>query len=489
MSTAVQSRYVTMLKDDFDDGCKAAIVQLALIYQHFREPPYRSDIDHKFQACFIDTLRHANIEPVSRSYRAFWTSNYQLHLGAGTGCEELLYSSEVMAAAVDNLQPLGLNGKVHRFSKVGHRLARDFRKALLTLDDMLHFSLSDVFPKRHTWRVALTQLDTCWAGFEDIYIRELIQIEELARQPLQEASELERALSLLEGVAPEIAIRGAREALMSAVARLNVIANPLQQLRKDLSGDLLGIALAVIRGTNRGTSDRNNLKGSQPVLVLAQRVLDSFASIRAYLCALDGKMDTIDPVLCNNPGLAECLQGLEACWEIGGKYLVHTAGYNSLCSTVRRVDALCKKSRRFAELCESCDAELFFILPRVFLIEFLLDQQAHREVMQRCLPAKFLHNGDLSCDVAHLLDMLHRVRASVGSTDETWNLLQVAVVSGPSWQPSTIDGHDDFLSVEFLSEFVRKLEGLSMELQRTSPQEWNQCSEVVINCYTLTKHW
>jgi len=476
---------VPPMDDDLSGVSKTAAVHLALAYRALNSG---RDSERDFQARLTAALQCAQVQAAPRGYRAAWTEKYQRLLGDGTGDDDILYNYDVLAAAINELQPLSVNGDVYYFSQTAKCRAKELRQEVSALNVTLRCCLAGVFPQKQTWTAALAAVDTGWAAFEEVYVQELMKVEQMARRPLQEAVELELRLSCVEVLASESAVHAAHEALVSAVARLNTIANPRGKGRGDLRADVLRTAVAATLREDGDLQQTAHGKANEASVVLARRVLQSFKSLRKYLSALEGKIDTMDPMLGKNPRLAERLEDWESSWEVGDKYLLHAGRRNSLCQVVNQVEALHLASVRFAELCESCDAELFFILPRIVLIVFLLDPAAHEELVRDLLPDKFLQGGGFATDVASLLSRLQFVRDLAGSVDDTWKALELVLVAGPSCQLESMDSEAASPPAGSIREFARELEGLSMELQRTSPQEWNQFSGVLMNCFTLERH-
>merc|ERR1711937_383567 len=86
--------------------------------------------------------------------------------------------------------------------------------------------------------------------------------------------------------------------------------------------------------------------------------------------------------------------------------------------------------------------------------------------MSTLLPKRFGASADV--ELAELCEKFKRV-----SQQARWHDFLLKAIQGPA------GGTGDSLDA-----FMLELERWSMELQRSSPKDWNQCSSVIVQCLT-----
>merc|ERR1712113_1235277 len=104
------------------------------------------------------------------------------------------------------------------------------------------------------------------------------------------------------------------------------------------------------------------------------------------------------------------------------------------------------------------------VLPRMIWLCFLRNADAQTELMSSLIPKRFA-----SSDTE--LRMLQQKFNTLAAAHK-WEAFLLKAISGPSNMPHGLDG------------FMLELERWSMELQRSSPKDWNRCSSVVMQCLT-----
>jgi hypothetical protein len=169
----------------------------------------------------------------------------------------------------------------------------------------------------------------------------------------------------------------------------------------------------------------------------------------------------VDPHLCKNDGLVTCLADFEQSYELGMLYVKDAEMMRSLCLWIAQVQRTQSLSSDFAAMCESFDAELFFVLPRIIWLCFLAEPSLHTAAVRVLLPEKVASGATLTA--------FRNTYLALGRTTDE---LLCQVVTGPC------SGDGD------LSMFLLQLERWSIELQRYHPREWNECSEVMVRCLT-----
>lgn len=86
--------------------------------------------------------------------------------------------------------------------------------------------------------------------------------------------------------------------------------------------------------------------------------------------------------------------------------------------------------------------------------------------------------------------LLARARSQAGPS--VWDLVMCRAVSGTSgaqdpYAPLEAGPRKDAAAAA-LQELMHDLEGWSMELQRHSPEDWNECMNVLVQCLSGSQH-
>jgi hypothetical protein len=200
---------------------------------------------------------------------------------------------------------------------------------------------------------------------------------------------------------------------------------------------------------------------------LCAEVLDSLGAMRMYLQEVSQCMECVDPHLCKNEGLVDRLADFEQSYELGMLYVKDAQTMRSLCLWVSYLQKAQSLSSDFVAICESFDAELFLVLPRIVWLCFLAKPSMHTAALQSFLPEKLVSGAELAA-----------FRSSYLALECTMDDFLRLAVRGPRSEDGAC------------GEFLLELERWSIELQRNHPREWNQCSEVMVRCLTgsLRKH-
>lgn len=131
-------------------------------------------------------------------------------------------------------------------------------------------------------------------------------------------------------------------------------------------------------------------------------------------------------------------------------------------------------------------------------LRFLAEPVQHAELLRSLLPHRF-SGGEVDAkgvaddpiwdgEVEAFLQSYRGLRAVAhnGGTKEqksqrTWEVLVRRVVSGSS---SQAESGMNRAAEESIEQLMRSLEQWSMELQRHCPEDWNQCSSILVQCLT-----
>lgn len=404
----------------------------------------------------------------------------------------------------------------------------------------------DAGPSLDTIQAAMRDFDRQWLCFEQAYIKELIEIEVLARDPLVQAVNLHEALRAAEerSRSPEQErklmralnnlqdqrrdhARDCAERLVEQVCRLNALANTRGRGRDDLGLDIWERAEALLR-------EKDDAGTGRAGRLIAQSVVDSMAALREYLDEAGRRPERIDPQLRQNTGLADRLADWEESWETARRYASHDSSLRTISAFVRRLGAARERLPSLAFMCEEQDAELFVVLPRLFLLCYLLEPKMYMKTLARLLPHRFLNGKDAPgrtppaspCSDSSSPGTWRAGRPEAEAPGEELHQLQslfgraLRALGGP---PSGLaaDAHGDVSgrgaawealvrgavrgepgrrhleaadaerlktaerqeqAMVALSALMLQLETWSMELQRHSPEDWNQYASVVLQC-------
>lgn len=483
----------------------------------------KSEAGYSACAMFLDGLdaaaRTLRLDAAARTYRVAFTINYR----ALFPDEARNYRVDVLEASVEQYAVIWVNGDKHEFSAEAMRRAEALQSAWTELGALLErWSQSAEQPRmvsrptRSELRNELTTLDGAWASFEHKYIAELIEIEEKARRLIVQAIEHERCLQLLEAHHGEGEVlqhvpeyHEEQRRLASCVARLNSVANFRRKGRDDLHVDVLDDAMATLRRCDAAERAGESTEILSAARILATDVSESFEAMRLYLREVERCLERVDPHLCNNAGLVARLVDWEESWEVGARYVQHAPLLNAVCDLVAEIRFAQRLAPALTSMCEECDVELFLVLPRLIWLRFLAKPGQHTELLQSLLPHRFTESKDFSTEAtfdSELEGFLDKYRRSkqllVGalpagasgvppaSAAETvaWEILVKRVVTGNEAAPEDIYGClapalREAVQIH-VEELMHELEKWSIELQRHCPEDWNQCSAILVQCLT-----
>jgi len=463
------------------------------------------------------------LDKAARNYRESFTVNYR----ALFPDEARNYRVDVLEAAFEQYAVIWVNGDKFEFSSEAMRRAEALQRAWWELGSILERWTQAkevtvetygqpqrvaVRPMRAELQSALMTLDFAWTSFEHKYIYELIAIEEKARRLLVQAVEQEHRVraqevqeinSLPLHRLPEY--REDQRLLVACVAHLNSVANVSRKGRDDLSVDIFFDAVATLQRCESAESSKivGNAENLRAARILATDVVESYEAMRVYLREVESCLERVDPHLCNNSGLVARLVDWEESWEMGTRYMQNEALLAAVCGLVAEVRAAQHLAPSLAVMCEECDVELFLVLPRIMLLCFLAMPQQYEELLRSLLPHRFIQKKDdltafeWDTKLTNFVGVFRRAQQVAASMEQgsrevstarmAWELLLQRVVLGPGARDSiysclTPEGREEAEAV--VECLIHELEPWSMEVQRHCPEDWNQCSAVLVQCLT-----
>ncbi len=149
---------------------------------------------------------------------------------------------------------------------------------------------------------------------------ELMNNEVQARSLIAKAIEAEKELTSVEirqKMKGKILLNSedylaTRAKLCEIVCQINQTANYCGKGRDDLDHSILCQTQGILRRITR--------EQSKAIRILAEKIRNSFQSIRNLLRKYDKNIEMVDPQLKNNSDLVEALVQYEKSWEKGGNY-------------------------------------------------------------------------------------------------------------------------------------------------------------------------
>jgi len=486
-------KLIGMDVETFSTSEEHSINQLACVYAQFVRDGGRvntkSEPWHNSCATFLDTLNRTatklRLETAPRKYRTAFTVNYR----ALFPDDQRHYRVDVLRASIDQCAAIWVNGDTFEFSPEVIRLARGLQSSWAELGSMLErWDQSADQSSRRKFRaprseihMSLITLDRAWASFEHKYIAELIGIEEKARKYLVAAVEHESKMTDIEAkfekqekLSSCAAYIAVRQEFITCLARLNSVANIRRKGRDDMTDAVLVKAITVLQDCKTKSSDPI----SEVAKNLAGDVVDSFNAIRFYVRQVGECLECVDPNLCKNAGLVARLVDWEESWEVGSQYVQKQELLKSVCNLVAQVKKAQQLVPALTTMCEDCDVELFLVLPRMVWLCYLAEPDKHQGLVGSLLPNRFEKSQDT--ELSAFVESFQRVMKSisqVNGVEQARNTLVQRAVLGSASVKANLPRNE-------IESFMMELERWSMELQRRCPEDWNQCSSVLIQCLT-----
>lgn len=466
----------------------------------------------KFLSALEAAAEALHVEVAARSYRKGFSLNYRAIF---PDCARH-YRADVMEVCMDRHSSIWVNGEKYELSSEATACAERLQHAFAELGMLLERwvaaargeqqasaeAISASHPSRTQLLSSLAAIDFAWANFEHCYITDLIAVENRARQVVARAVEAEQWLRSLEGprgvVAPQNLNRHreAQRSLVACISQLNAVANCRRKGRDDLTDDILESAIVALKRSELP----EHATTSRAAQVLAGDIVGAFGSIRQYLRQVKVCLERVDPHLCNNNGLVSRLVDWEESWEVAGRYVRDARLLDALCLFVAKIQGIQVALPELATMCEECDVELFMVLPRITLLCFLKDPSGTQgQLLKLFLPHRFqqgMPNTELQVllrdfrSTIAALDGLVVPASGIDVDSATWQALVTRAVGGSQQAALNVLGALGAKQREpagqLLEVFSLKLEGWSLELQRHCPEDWNQCSAVLVQCLTGT---
>lgn len=455
----------------------------------------------------------------SRDYVSRFSKAYRILYKS----EGVSYLTEILDSAQEGVPCLFVNGERFEFSQDVLERGSDLQRAFCELQETLRSAFvglsggsgsAEIF---ESVRASLETFDARWARYEELYVQELMAIEGEARRLIREAIELDTKLGEREKVKGTLQIgqsdpefESLRARLARAIGRLNAVANVEGHGRDDLDAAVLAAAEQLLVEISASESEA--------VRRLAMNVKKTFADLREIFQRYAENIEVVDPQLRNNEDLVEALLDYERAWEKGRMYFLDKRRCDQLIFLSNVVEGLSERFPDFKEKLNCCDSEIFVLIPNVLVFKKIED--ADHGICERFLPTLLSPSAPPALELAKLRASLSKLNLKFVRSKEMHRTLsrpRPLHPAGPSHGLKTLlftsqrnDRPSDpkRLSPEFaalverqillgeesknIEEFAHHedreelqkclcaISGLSMELQRTDPTEWNSFLDLAI---------
>lgn len=444
----------------------------------------------RFLSAMEGVARGLGIQAAPRTYR----SNFSLNYRALFPDEGRNYRVDIFEASSERESNIWVNSEKFELSPTALQKAEKLQRCWAAVNTLLARWVSAYEARREEFVETLGSFDAAWAGFEESYIAELIHIEEHARRLIVQAVDQERRLTMLEKDAQTDTetLLEAKTCLVAYLSRINSVANYKRKGRDDLGVEILECANAALHEQRRCGQNRGAPSGHiGAAAMLANDVIASFNAIRQYLCDVSKCLPRVDPHLCNNVGLVARLVDWEESWEVANRYMRDPKVFRGLCDIVSELWSAQSLAPALTAMCNECAVELFMVLPRLVVLFFISQPGSPWSALVRSLiphrftdtPLELRATPTLDAELSSLVELYKSTEnglvascsagaKTVDRSAAAWNILVTRAVSGNG---------DSNVKVEGL---MRELERWSLELQRHCPEDWNQCSAVIVQCLT-----
>ena len=216
----------------------------------------------------------------------------------------------------------------------------------------------------------LEEFDYCWTKYENIYVKELMNIEKQARRLIVEGIELDNLLLVLESnnksqfdlsYTENIEYTELASKLSNTISKINSIANYEGHGRDDLAYKIIESSRQVLY--------KISVCESESLRKQDKNIIQSFDKMRHLFRKYKENIEVVDPQLRNNPDLVEALVDYEKFWEKGNTYFEDKKRCSQLVYFTNVIEGLCEKYGSFKEKLECCDSEIFILIPMIMILK------------------------------------------------------------------------------------------------------------------------
>jgi hypothetical protein len=406
-----------------------------------------------------------------RDYRNNFSNAYKILYEENCLC----YLTEILDSAQESYPHLWVNGEKYLFSKEvldgGERLVNEFFSVQHVLRNsytkICHENFCTLDTIKQDIVSTLEVFDHIWTKYERTYIEELMAIENQARRFIIRAIEIEKCLTSIEiwekvkgkifVINEEYSLN--RKKLCKIISKINSVANVEGKGRDDLDYEILEEAESILR---RVTKQQSNA-----VRILAEKIRQSFSKIRQLLRKYEMGLESVDPQLRNNRDLVDSLMEYESSWEKGKNYFLDPAKCKYLIHFSHIIETTSEKLREFKEQVETRDADIFVSIPSLLVLRNLDNED--KNIVNFFLPQLSDPSTSLSELYGELQELFGTFKQTYARDYQYYNIIEKELI-GIDLLPEEKKAASEFAGFVGM---VNKVKRLAMELNRSSPLEWN----------------
>jgi hypothetical protein len=445
---------------------------------------YDLDSDHGQRSCkkFLNQIEKLcevySVPCSSREYRDRFSKAYRVLYKENSLC----YLTEILDSAQEGFPYLYVNGERYVFSaevlQAGSDLFQNFVRLQYLLKDIFSRVCDETFngalePVKEEISNCLQEFDGLWVEFEQLYVHELMAIESDARRFIEEAIAIEEKINFLE-TKNEIKTRVENEEifelkskLVTIIGKINSVANIEGKGRDDLTIDILKASEGLLKRVSTQTRCITNL---------ADKIRQSFLSLRSLFRKYASNIEIVDPQLKNNPELVDALVKFESTWERGKIYFLNSKKCNQLVFLSSMIETVSSKYRVFKEQVDCSDSELFVSIPALLIIKAL--QGEDRGICKSFCSPMFDENENVGAVWKRLKRSYNLGKLASSSITEYTELLMALTLAEPldkGFRAQVLDPKFDNLDGT-----INKIKYLAIELHRHKPIEWNRFLDIIL---------
>jgi hypothetical protein len=331
---------------------------------------------------------------------------------------------------------------------------------------------------------SLENFDKYYINYEEKLINELLCIEKKGKKHLIDIINIEKELTNYEkkymkgkniymiNSENDKEYNKIREKFIKSINHLNLIANDKGKGRNDLDIEILYRAEKVLCTVSE--------MQSLGLRNLAKEVIETINSFRFLFQNYDKYLDEIDPILANNPELVDLLSYWEEIWEKGQKYLNNTEYFKKLLHFNKIVNVIFEKYKEhnFRSLFEKKDPEIFINIPSILILD-AVDRHSN-EIIEEYIPD--LKNNELFINIKNKIKKVYKeMKDKCLSYTLLEKLILFKNIENSDFYTESFKKINKILTEEEINAFIRDIRALSLILQRTNPNNWNEFLELAMN--------
>ena len=440
-------------------------------------------------------MKSMNIKGKDRTYRKKFTKAYYLLFEE----DKLCFLSEIFDSAQENTNYIMVNDSKYYFSEdvlnYGNELYISFCALITLLTDINKLikdkiKIIDINRILDNIKSCLIDFDSKWVQYEEIYINELIIIEEKARKLILEGIKLENDITNYENkskIKGKLLINDKkynelRSKLIGNILEINRIANVNGKGRSDLSPEILFQAEKVLV-----TVSENQSKGMRN---LALKIKNGLNVMRQLFRKFSKNIESVDPRLSNNKDLSKYLLYFERKFELGKIYLLDNKKYNQLLAFSQIIEIICEKYNKYSirELIENNDPCIFVSLPSILLLKAI--NKEDKNICKEYITGLYDKNNESGILFQNIKNMKKQVKGIIGDSNKAYNIIEKYVLFDGTKEQLMVDKEIEKYSKlkDIISEIKKGLTNLSVHLQTYKPTQWNEFFQLAMDIKILTQN-